>query len=289
MQKVLLYSLLISVVNFIHNAHAQTLEKTLLWEISGNNLNTPSYLFGTIHIISKDKFVLDDIVKEKLISSQKFVAEIDLSDMAAQIKIMGKMQLDSNLTLKDLLSKEEYEFIKQVAKDTFGISLSVMKTMKPLFIQQSIISKGIIGNDFESYEMKLLEIAKKHKLKIGGLESLEDQMEALSSIPVRKQAQMLLESMKDINQSRKEMNQLMEMYLSKDVDAMYRKIHESDDYADFEGQLLTNRNANWIPRIVEMSSQGQVFYAVGAGHLAGDNGVIELLRKEGFTVKPILK
>jgi uncharacterized protein YbaP (TraB family) len=228
------------------------------------------------------------VVKEKLIGSKLFVAEIDLGDITSQMKLLGKMNMDSNLTLKDLLTKEDYEFIKKTAKDTFGVAIGMFKSMKPLFLQQSIMMQGMVGKDYESYEMKLLEIAKNNKIPTSGLESIEDQIEALGSIPVRKQAEMLLEAMKDINKTRKELDELIDLYLSKDMKGLYDKIHGNDDYGHFENELLSKRNINWIPKIEEMSKKnGQVFYAVGAGHLGGDEGVINLLRKAGYTVNPV--
>ncbi len=271
------------------SAEAQKTENSLLWKISGNGLETPSYLFGTIHIINKDKFILEDIVKEKLISSKLFVAEIDLSDVGAQMKLLGKMNMDSNLTLKDLLTKEDYEFVKKTAKDTFGVSIGLLKGMKPIFLQQSIMMQGMMGKDYDSYEMKLLEIAKQNKIPTSGLESIEDQINALGSIPVRKQAQMLLEAMKDISKTRKELDALVDLYLNKDIIGLYEKIRDSGDYGDFEAELLSKRNHKWIPQIDAMSRKnGQVFYAIGAGHLGGEEGVISLLRKAGFTVTPVL-
>ncbi len=271
------------------SVEAQKTENSLLWKISGNGLETPSYLFGTIHIINKDKFILEDIVKEKLISSKLFVAEIDLSDVGAQMKLLGKMNMDSNLTLKDLLTKEDYEFVKKTAKDTFGVSIGLLKGMKPIFLQQSIMMQGMMGKDYDSYEMKLLEIAKQNKIPTSGLESIEDQINALGSIPVRKQAQMLLEAMKDISKTRKELDALVDLYLNKDIIGLYEKIRDSGDYGDFEAELLSKRNHKWIPQIDAMSRKnGQVFYAIGAGHLGGEEGVISLLRKAGFTVTPVL-
>jgi uncharacterized protein YbaP (TraB family) len=105
-------------------------------------------------------------------------------------------------------------------------------------------------------------------------------------IPLTKQAKMLMESVDDFNKSRSEFKRLVETYKSRDVEAVYQVVMETEEeYREFGEFLIDKRNQNWIPKIIELGNAQPTFVAVGCGHLGGEKGVLNLLRKEGFDVK----
>ena len=99
---------------------------------------------------------------------------------------------------------------------------------------------------------------------------------------------MLLEQVRDISKTRSSLNELMSLYLLNDAQILYDFVKEhSAEMPEFSEYLLAERNQNWIPQIIKLGAQQPTFVAVGAGHLGGEKGVINLLRQAGFKVEPL--
>ena len=130
-------------------------------------------------------------------------------------------------------------------------------------------------------------------MKFDGLETVEDQVNVFEKIPYADQAKALVELIKEIkkdaNSGKAEFKKLLDLYLAQDIDGMVVMSGEEffGDLENGEAELLTNRNQKWITKIKTMSKEKPTFYAVGAAHLGGPNGVIRLLMKEGYSLKPI--
>lgn len=116
-------------------------------------------------------------------------------------------------------------------------------------------------------------------------------MGIFDSIPLKTQAEMLVKSIKSVNSGASEFKAMVELYKSQDIEAMAGTMKSDssgeNEMGKYENILLTTRNKNWIPLIGKNSATKSTFYAVGAGHLGGETGVVNLLRKEGFTVKAL--
>ena len=140
----------------------------------------------------------------------------------------------------------------------------------------------------KSYEMELVEKAKKREMEIEGLETAEYQISMFDSIPYTEQAEMLMQAVNGEGDLGNDMMaEMVELYTQQDLEGLYKMISGSEDLGDYEDLLLVTRNKNWIPKIQKFSKEEVAFIAVGAGHLPGENGVINLLKKEGYTVKPL--
>ncbi len=273
-------------------------ENSLLWEISGNGLETSSWLFGTIHIIPKDDFFLTDIMKSSFQKSEKAIFEIDTKDMfnmSAQLGLIMKSFMNDGVHLKDLLSKEDYAVVKKHF-DEMGLPLMIFGKVKPMilsiFASQDMenVGKGMNMEEMKSYEMVLSEMAEKEEKPTGGLETVQYQMSMFDSIPYKAQAEMLVQGIKGEKTAvNGDLDEMIELYKKQDIFGLHSLIaNGSDDFMKkYDNVLLDGRNRNWIkPMKSEMSNQ-PTFFAVGAGHLPGKNGVIALLRKEGFQVSPL--
>jgi uncharacterized protein len=298
-----LFSTLLVLVGF--TAQAQTKETTpsvstpqnaLLWEITGKGLTKPSYLYGTIHMIPKADFFLTDATKKALGESQKVMFEINMKDMQNPmmlLSIMTKAMMPRGQKLRDLISADDYALVKKRFEEV-GLPLPMMETIKPMFLS-AMVDGGENPMDTTTksattaYEMEIMKIADKDKKEMGGLETMEFQMGIFDSIPYKTQAEMLVKSVKSVNKGDSEFKAMVEMYKSQDIEAMAgtMKASEENELSKYEKILLTNRNKNWIPLIAKNSAGKSTFYAVGAGHLGGEMGVVNLLRQEGFTLKPL--
>lgn len=270
---------------------SNTAASSLLWEISGNGLKQPSYLFGTIHIIGKEDYFWTDVMNDKFNSTKTLVLEIDLENsMMAMLSMMGSVRMKDGTSLQDLLTEEEYKLVEDYFNDEMGMPIAIFDRIKPMFTSM-MIGEGGQDNmeEMTSYEMELMDKAKVNKMNVEGLETIKYQMSMFDSIPYEDQAKMLVESVKGGDDSEGDvMNAMIELYKNQDIDGLYELIMQEDsDMGTFEDILLINRNKNWIPKIEKFARQKPTFFAVGAGHLPGEKGVINLLKAAGFTVRPV--
>ena len=152
----------------------------------------------------------------------------------------------------------------------------------------SFLIQKIIGAQSASYEMYFMQQAMAQQKPMGGLETIGEQIGYIDLIPLQEQAQMLVESVDDFNKSKIEFKTLVETYKSRDVEAVYKIMMESsEEFKQYGEFLIDKRNENWIPKIKELGNAQVTFVAVGCGHLGGEKGVLNLLRKEGFKVEMV--
>ena len=273
------------------------LENALLWEISGKKLTESSYLFGTIHIIDQKDFFWPNGTLKALEDSDKVVFEInmdnimDMENIGNLMGILDGIMMDGGVTLKDLVSAEDYQMINDHFSE-LGLPLFFFEKMKPMFL--TVFGSGDIkpgdlqSGEIKSYEQELLTIGKSANKVFDGLETIEYQISIFDSIPYKAQADMLVESIKAGDTENDQFKEMVKIYRAQDLNAMQEMFAaEEGGIEGFEDILLVNRNKNWIPIMIKMMGEKPTFFAVGAGHLGGEYGVIELLRKEGYNLKPL--
>ena len=299
-----LFALTISAVSCLRAQVAETtVEKALLWEISGNDLVAPSYLFGTIHIINKEDFFWPKGTQEALKTADRITFEIDMAvmnDPSMMFSMMNSVMMKGGQTLKSLLSEEDYATVSK-AFESKGLPMFLLEKVKPMFLtimvgeefSMDALQDGFGGGDIMSYEMEFMKLAQDQEKETGGLETVEFQMGLFDSIPYEAQAQMLVETIKEGGNEEEEdmLSKMVELYKQQDIHGLDKMMHEDggeamgmDEYGDL---LLGGRNRAWIPIMEKMMREKPTFFAVGAGHLPGEMGVIQLLRSAGYTVTPL--
>jgi len=266
----------------------------LLWRISGNELKAPSYLYGTIHLIPAEKFFLPEGTEAAMDTAEVLFLEVDMTmmeDPTTQLKIMQGSFMKDNMSLSDLLTEEEYSLVKSHFKE-MGIPIFFLERLKPIFLtvfaDGSINPNSIQEGTHKVYELEFTEMAEKQEMEVKGLESFEFQLNLMDSIPYKDQAKMLLESIRGVQEEQMNYDSLVNLYLSQDLTAMLNRTEEDQDLGESESLLLDDRNENWIPEMEKSMKRSSCFFAVGAAHLAGPNGVIRLLEQKGYTLNPVL-
>jgi uncharacterized protein YbaP (TraB family) len=271
----------------------QPLEKSLLWEIKGPGIEKPSYLYGTIHLIDAKKYFLPAGTMSAFEASKKVFFEIDMKEMTDISKLMGMMNklfMKDGKTLKDLVSADEYKMISDHFQKK-GLPMFMFERMKPMFLSvfanMDMDPSGLKSGSMKSYEMEFMEMAEDTKKETGGLESIDFQISLFDEIPYDAQAKMLVDAIKsETSDGDSEFKKMTDLYLKQDIDGMLTMISSEEAMTGFEDKLVSGRNKNWIPLIIEASKKSPSFFAVGAGHLGGPDGVIHLLKKQGYSVKP---
>ena len=268
--------------------HAQpALENTLLWQITGPGISKPSYLYGTIHLMCTDEIKVSDTLRARFYSTQKLFLEINLDDPSVMAKTMQQMQMKGDTTLMQLLPASTYDSLAVEFKKLTGMSISMMDKMKPE-LAETLIYPSLLGCESTSaWEQKFTQLAKANNMEINGLEDVEDQLKIFDEIPYADQAKELAETLNNIDSTKKSFNQLLSLYKQKDLDSLCKMLNENDALSQYDDLLLNNRNKKWIPEIIQQAKLQPTFFAVGAGHLGNDNGLINLLKQQGYIVSPV--
>lgn len=263
-------------------------EKSLLWKISGNGLKENSYLFGTIHMICKDKFYMDERIEKAFASSNVLAMELDMADP----NLMAEMQqLSVNpgfANIKGEFSDEQAVALDKFLKDSYGAGLDQLGVLKPMVLSSMVLVKMLPCTEQSSYEIFFTEKAKSQDKPVKGLETVAFQMGVFDQIPQKLQIDELGKMVTD-PEGMDEFDKLVGAYLDQDIGRLYDLITENDMFREYRNLLLEDRNKNWIPKIEEMVKEQATFIVVGSGHLGSETGIIALLRKAGFTVEAIKK
>jgi len=261
---------------------------SVLWEISGKKLEKPSYLFGTIHLTC-DATLKPKVLKALENTDQVFL-EIDMDDPEMNNKMMANLNMKNGKKISEIATEEQYKTINTFLESNFNISLNLLDTYKPFFIQSMLYTK-MIDCPMQSFETELVKKALADKEQVYGLETIESQLAIFDEIPYNKQIEDLVVMIADINLNKN--NELVEMnaaYEAENLDELMQIIARSEVKTNnmYQEELLTKRNQNWIPIIAEQAAEKPTFFGIGAAHLKGKNGVIKLLKKQGYKVKPVL-
>jgi uncharacterized protein YbaP (TraB family) len=260
----------------------EKIENSLLWEISGNGLAKPSYLYGTVHLICENDFIMKDKVKTAFEKTEELALELDFDD-PKELQNMQKLVV-SEIPLSQVLTKEEYTKLEALLKNGYSLDIKQFEHYNLIGIMSTLMIKQINCSP-KVYEIEFLQMAMKRKNTIHGMETVQDQEKAFADS---------YNNTEFIHQlciyDSKYFTQLIEFYKNEDVNKIFNMTVD-DRFMDDEEQhfMLDARNKKWIQKMPEMMSQHSVFFAVGAAHLPGDNGVINLLKKAGYTVKSIEK
>ncbi|MBB4801033.1 uncharacterized protein YbaP (TraB family) [Flavobacterium nitrogenifigens] len=271
---------------FSSSVQAQTkspkLENSLLWEVSGNGLTKPSYLYGTVHMICSPDYFLSEKTKKAFDASNKLVLEINFAD-PSEMADMQKMAMGKE-PLSKLLSPEHLSKLDEILKTKTGMTVQQVDNFSLMTVMSLISMKTFGCADIKLYEMEFIEMAKKRNIQIGGLETVKSQLSILGNAYTNDEMiQMLSES----NQN--ETDKLVASYKSENIDDLYNNVTDKKFTSEkTRKMILDQRNLNWIKEMPQMMKTESVFFAVGAGHLGGEFGVINLLRKAGYIVKPVM-
>jgi uncharacterized protein YbaP (TraB family) len=267
-------------------------ENTLLWKISGNGLKKPSYLYGTIHMLCEDDAILSDSLKNVIKNVKEIYFEVDLDNMFEMLGVLSKMKMQGDTTLQDLLSHTDYEKVKDYFEANGSmLPFSMIETYKPMLAASTLQQGGLPCENTAMMEQVIMQEAKQYNKGIKGLESMGYQAGVLDSIPYKLQAEQLVSYIDNANKGSgedKELNEMLDAYRKQDLQKLEEMLMKSDpSISNYTDILLYNRNENWVKKLKQLLPEKSILVAVGAGHLPGKRGCINLLRTEGFKVTPV--
>lgn len=267
-------------------------ENTLLWRVSGNGLTKPSYLFGTMHIICASDIEVSDSLKAAIKNSDDVYLEIAMDNLFEMLfGALGSLSMKGDTTLADLLSPEDYQKVKNhIEQATNGMMpFSALERFKPFFLSAMLSEMASGCESPVSMEALVMETAKENQKDIKGLETMEYQLSIFDSIPYKVQAEQLVKMVEQGSSpdDENDMKMLTEAYRNQELNRLDEFMKKDPSVKEFSELLLYRRNMNWANKLPQLMADKSLVVAVGAGHLPGERGVINLLRKAGYKVEPV--
>lgn len=261
-------------------------ENSLLYKVSGEN-GKVAYIYGTMHMLPDSLFYFPPKLEKILSKSSELVLEID--------NISDRSKAESLLNLKegscfDLFTPEQKDSVIQ-----WGSTLLRMKpeafekgfsSKKPFTLMQ-LSMQGMMNGPVKFMELELMGRAANYKLPVTGLETMEFQISIFDKLPDSVMNVMIMDLIRYPESNKATYAEMYAMYQQQNVEALAKLIESSDEMAGSTDVLLIQRNKNWIPGIEQKMSKNGCFVAVGAGHLGGEQGILQLLRNQGYKVTPI--
>jgi hypothetical protein len=266
---------------------AQT-PSTLLWEISGNGLKSPSFIFGTYHLISSSYIDSFPLIRINYDKTKAVVGEM-LIDAEATTKIASAVLMtDSSLT--QLLTADEYKLVDDYLKSISGMDLALFNKMKPVVISTFFYSLLLKNENGKAMDIYFQDIAKESGKKVYGLETADQQIAVLfGGSSLRQQAKQLVQAVKDKDKNLEEMRRTNHCYREQDLECLTKALSETSEFTPEEmNKLLYDRNRNWMEKLPAMMLEQPLFIAVGAGHLPGEKGLLTLMKAKGYAVRPVM-
>lgn len=265
-------------------------QKSILWEISGNGLEKPSYLLGTLKFIGEREFIFPKEFKEKMDQCKIFAIE-DQVDHKAQMELNKALHFPKGKSLATELTPEDYAKVVAFMEKEFRMPKAKFEKdlgkLIPLALSINM-TRMALGEKVRYYDIELLLTAKHEKLKTYSLEPIKREAQAIQEFPMEEQKQALMESIRNFEAQKNEYVQMEAAFDANDLDGVFAlTLHPTEDHPDFVKSFYTDRNLEWMPKIEKMMHDKPAFIAVGITHLEGDQGLLALLQAKGYTMTPV--
>lgn len=264
-----------------------TAQASLLYKISGNDLAKPSYLFGTMHILCADDFRVPKKLEERFSNVDQLVMELDLTSAEVVLQSASLMVNRKGPYLERHLEPQQLTVVEHYLRERLSLSLQRAQAINPFVLSTQVMIDQLPCRNTASYEGHLLTLAMAAEKPIKGLETAAFQLGLFDNIPLATQVGMILQMIEQPEQGVAEFKAMTELYLQEDIEQLYQLIAADESLGPFQQMILDQRNQDWLTKLPAIMADKASMIAVGAGHLGGDQGVVNLLRQAGYDVSPI--
>jgi hypothetical protein len=260
-----------------------------LWKVQGKQATL--YLLGSVHALQEKDYPLPPVIENAFTNAQIVAFETDIGELenpATAMKMMTKSQLPEGQTLENVLSPETYKaFMKQV--EDSGAPSIMVERMKPAMAAMTLeifvlLKTGL--NPEHGVDKHFYPLAQSAGKEIVPLETVDFQVELITGLSKEEGELLMKSTLKEIDTVQKDLSELIKAWREGDADKLQKLMNDAmaDSPAVYK-RLLTDRNHSWIPKIEELArGERNAIIIVGAGHLVGKEGVVELLKKDGLKV-----
>lgn len=273
----------------------------LLWKVTGNGLGRPSYIFGTHHMAPST--MIDQIkgMNEAIAGCDIVVGEVEKDSLMSpevQARMARAMIAPQDSALNKVLSTDDYSIVEKVFNKyfaTMGVKLNQMNSLKPSAISTQMQAMQAIKY-FPNFDANsLIDVMVQNRANEAGrpsmgLESVDEQINLLFNGSIANQAKGLVEACKQDEFFQVQSAALADAYLHQDLDKLLKVMTDATMGGDSEEEmeaLIYSRNRSWAEKLKVIMPERACLVCVGAGHLPGEQGLLQLLRDAGYTVEPM--
>lgn len=289
-KNLLLLIVLIAAIPMISKAQTDKAD-AVLWEISGNGMEKPSYLYGIVNFLPKKSYAVPRKVKNAMKECEVFATKLIL-DNSSQKKFNKAVRIPNDGWINDYLTDDELNQLRLLLMMRFDVREHAYhynySRLQPIILVTTTTALHLDKNIIFPEE-ELADIAKKGRLTFKGFGTIQEEIDAFEKFPIKDQVEALKYTVNNFDQHLKDYDKLVKYYiedesLEKVKDETLKATNESKP---FQQVYYTDRIKNWYPEIKTTINSNSTFIALGAPFLAGDAGLIEMLKNEGYAVKPV--
>lgn len=260
------------------------MESTLLWRFNKTDDHSCNYLFGTMHIGSKDGIRHAEQVLPYISQCNAYAAEMDL-DVLFGTEMIQHFRLPENQNLKSLFPIEKYNKYRILAQKHYHIDIESFGEFNPFFIVNLLTQRKLSQAGLDTVDKMLWDYALTENKQMYGVESPADQISYLQRVPLEYQIQNFRKVIQNITLFNKQIQALHDLYAKRALSELYKRTQRS--LGSLRNMLLYERNEKMTISIIDISSSQPTFFAVGAAHLPGHKGILRLLKKSGYKIEPV--
>jgi uncharacterized protein len=265
-------------------------EKSFLWKVNADQNSL--YILGSIHLLNKEAYPLKQSIENAFEQTNKLILEFDLrsanSDRIQQLMLQKGASTDGTV-LHQKVSKETYESVVMRAKE-LGVDIRLLNSFKPWIVATTMAAVKLQKLGFDAklgIDQYFADRAIRSNKPIGGLETAEFQLGLLDQFSAKEQELLLRQSMNEMDHLERNVVEIVRAWKSGDVGSLEKHLLAAmRDYPEIHRKVIDDRNRRWLPEIEGLLAQGEnALIVVGAAHLVGTNGVIQLLESRGYRVE----
>lgn len=259
----------------------------LVWEISGKGMKQPAYIFGTIHMYDTTRYELPQLPMQLLDKVDKAYFEMDFSNMDVAAMMAQMFITDSTQYLDKLLDTASISKLRRLAANSPMLKAlgDRIYTIKPILLMQMLSAGNTKG---ATIDYELYKVAAAKNKAVGGLETVQEQMDAVNKVPIRKQLDMMRKSIQDDFAMEKQLRSITDTYVQQNIEDMMTVLNDNMPVdASFDDAIRSDRNVTMADKIDVILQTEHPLIAVGSGHLGNNNGLLKLLQQKGYKIKNV--
>jgi uncharacterized protein len=267
-------------------------EKSFLWKVGAEKGSL--YILGSIHFLKKENYPLKRTIEEAFAGAQKLLLEIDLK--SADPATIQRVTLEKGMnrdgtTLQQKVSPETYSLAEQRAKE-LGIDIRALSPFKPWLVALTMTALQLQKLGFEAnfgVDRYLADRGAKAGKAMNGLETVGFQIGLIDQLSPLDQESMLRQSLKEMDIVDRNLERIVRSWSTGDTRALEELLLSGmRDYPQVHQMIIVDRNRRWLPEIEKALSQGEsTLVVVGAAHLVGKDGILELLKARGYSLEQL--
>lgn len=258
--------------------------KTFLWEVSDGD--SKIYLLGSVHVATEEMYPLEKVITDSYTDSEALVLEVVIDEINP-MDMMMKMMLPAEKSLKDMVDADTYKDMVTMM-DSLQVPAMTYERLKPwgatlLLMQMQMENEGF--DQSLGFDSHFLTKARAEEKEVFGLETLDDQLNAFERLSEFSN-DFFKYSIDEMENSKKMIDQMLAAWKSGDTSKINEIMNlsgdEMENYDKVTEIMLDERNVKMLEKIEDYLKENKKYFViVGAGHLVGDKGLLNLLNKSG--------